>query len=79
MVCNSYFLKLSYSIIVLYIRSHEGSGFSGQKYHPETSFTITSCCLGSVGQAQKVSSVQSKMLPKKLLILFSGILYLLIA
>ena len=28
-------------MIILYIRDHEGLGFSGQKYHPKTSLTNT--------------------------------------
>ena len=36
-------------IVVLYIRDHEGSGFSGQQYYPKSSLTTPSWHLGSIG------------------------------
>jgi len=32
--------KLSYSTVVLYVRDHDGLGFSAQQYHPKISFTF---------------------------------------
>ena len=34
------YIRVSHSMVVLYIRDHEGLGFSGQKYQSKTSPTI---------------------------------------
>ena len=47
--CKCLYVCTHHNSMVVLIREHKGLGFSGKKYHPKSSFTIPSWCVGSIG------------------------------